>query len=87
MLWQEKVTARIADLEGRLTCCSDREIAILAASMEEVISTKKIDPVRELMVIQVVTQCMLDLLLTISSTNHYILLWVAFPHMSAYDLI
>ena len=52
--WQEKVDATLAKLRPKATCCSDREVAVLATAIQEVIQNKNVDPFEKLMVIQVV---------------------------------
>ncbi|CAK9013936.1 Uncharacterized protein SCF082_LOCUS12137, partial [Durusdinium trenchii] len=47
------VEATIAKLRGNTGCGSDREVAILAAAVEEIRQTKQIDPFKETLVIQV----------------------------------
>ena len=45
----------MARLRAKASCCSDREVAILASAMEEAIQYKHVDPFKQLMVIQVAT--------------------------------
>lgn len=54
VIGQANVEATIAKLRGNTGCGSDREVAILAAAVEEIRQTKQIDPFKETLVIQVV---------------------------------
>lgn len=51
---QEKLEKRVKELTPLATGCSAREVAILAAALEELYADKGIDAMRTLMIIQVV---------------------------------
>lgn len=54
-LRQEKLEARIKEIGSKAVCCSEREVAILSAAIEELVQNKNVNPLKELMVIQVAT--------------------------------
>lgn len=52
-LGKEKLEARIKEIGSKAVCCSEREVAILSAAIEELVQNKNVNPLKELMVIQV----------------------------------